>query len=438
MDFRNTKSISVNGKSASKVYVDNKLVWEKEKHISVIHIDFDSITKLTDNVGYIYYGPKDATDDPSEMSLSFTTDIAPSSGNNILFNFDPTAVETVSDSGYEGRIPFTFDPGLSSSGVEGIDRNAKYTLNATYNTLTTSKQISVNPTWVMNKIWFSELEQFTEIDNDGNIKLQVSYSPIGGLLQAGGNEYGDFALFIDNFNTSDTLNFIPGDIKIDSDYWQDHEWEYEDDGVLRWQSYTYIHPYGYDKLNPDYQVTNVEHTPDGTAIDITIDNVSLTKLGFTKFDCDPYWHTSTDRELCEKIVYFNPIKITDLRIGSRGGRYQTFNFYFEGMDDFHDNYRLQYYDYDGYPKFTNRIEDQHYNAIPELYYNDSYQSNPHIMEIDASKWYVDEINPNNEYHYDFSAIIPIVQKEVPFRRLPMKFDFESGFTYDYTKKEVRK
>lgn len=443
MDLRNATAITIGSKPVSRIYIDNKKAWEAGVDLTSLRMDFENITKLTDNTGYIYFGPKKAKYDPSKMNLTFTTDIAPASGNNILINFDPSVVESVSDADYEGRIPFTFDPGLSSSGIEGIDRNAKFTLKASYdNNITTSKQVGVKPTWVMNKIWFSELEQFAEIDKDGNIKLQVSYSPIGGLLQAGGNEYGDFDLFIDNGYSptySETLDFIPGDIKIDSIYWDDHEWEWENDGVLRWQSYARIHPYGYDKLNPYPPVTKVEHTPNGTAMDITIDNVSITKLGFTKFDCDPFRRTSTPDELRERIVYFNPIKITSLTTGTRGApvtRYQTFDFSFEGIDNFHDNYRLQYYDFDGYPKFNNRIEDQQYNAMPELYYNTSYQRDPHQMEIDVSKWYVDEINPNNEYHYDFSAIIPI-QPLQGGRKLPMKFDFRSGYTDKDLKKEVR-
>lgn len=166
MDFRNTKRISVNGKSASKVYVDSKLVWQKEKHISVIHIDFDSITKLTDNVGYIYYGPKGATDDPSEMSLSYfkskSSEIGYYEGSYVTLdlNFDSSKVEKVSNPEYEGRIPFTIDTPLHTddappaySNYRGVYPDVEWTLTATYNELKDTKVIDCKPTWKPETIW---------------------------------------------------------------------------------------------------------------------------------------------------------------------------------------------------------------------------------------------------------------------------------------------
>lgn len=192
MDFRNTKSISVDGKSASKAYVDGKLVWQKEKHISVIHIDFDSITKLTDNVGYIYYGPKGATDDPSEMSLSYVmskaTQIGTFSGSyaEIDLNFDSSKAEKISNPAYEGRIPFTIDTPIHNDtslewrGYRGVYPDVEWTLTATYNELVDTKVVVSNPTWKPEKISMSMSP--STITEPGQIKVYMMSAPVGSVV----------------------------------------------------------------------------------------------------------------------------------------------------------------------------------------------------------------------------------------------------------------
>lgn len=195
MDFRNTKSISVDGKSASKVYIDSKLVWEKEKHISVIHIDFDSITKLTDNVGYIYYGPKGATDDPSEMSLSYikskATQIGTFSGSyeDIDLTFDSSKAEKISNPEYEGRIPFTIDTPLHKDAplayknYRGVYPDVEWTLTATYNELKDTKVIDCKPTWKPEEISLGMSPDHLDKSNEwGNFVVYMFVMPVGSVV----------------------------------------------------------------------------------------------------------------------------------------------------------------------------------------------------------------------------------------------------------------
>lgn len=196
MDFRNTKRISVNGKSASKVYVDSKLVWEKEKHISVIHIDFDSITKLTDNVGYIYYGPKGATDDPSDMNLSYIISKSSEIGYNegsyvrIDLKFDSSKAEKVSNPGYEGRIPFTIDTPLHTDDAppayrnyRGVYPDVEWTLTATYNELVDTKVIDCKPTWKPEKIWLGMSPDYLDESSEwGNFAVYMFVLPVGSVV----------------------------------------------------------------------------------------------------------------------------------------------------------------------------------------------------------------------------------------------------------------
>lgn len=181
MDLRNTTAITIGSKPVSRIYIDNKKAWEAGVDLTSLHMDFENITKLTDNTGYIYYGPKKAKYDPSKMNLSHIRTVY---GGSAYWDIDVTLyennIEKVDLPEYEGRIPFKVDIQYNGSGKTGMYPDARWDFTATYEDISVTNDVGCVPTWHPQNITLYMPEE--EISSTGDHTIYINYDPVGSVV----------------------------------------------------------------------------------------------------------------------------------------------------------------------------------------------------------------------------------------------------------------